>query len=94
MPRKKQQQQEPIDYFGSLEYGMDDYDDPTEHMSPEEIRALERYVAMTQAGPNYWDGINEHEYDDDDDDEVDYPGYAPPNDNLYPGEFDNSDDEE
>ena len=45
MSRRKQQ-----DYFGSLDYGMDEYDDPIDSMSPEEIRRLADYVEMIQGG--------------------------------------------
>ena len=49
MPRRKQQSI-PSDYYGSLDYGMDEYDDPIDCMSPEEIRRLADYVEMIQGG--------------------------------------------
>ena len=49
MPRRKQQSI-PTDYYGSLDYGMDEYDDPIDSMSPEEIRRLADYVEMIQGG--------------------------------------------
>lgn len=72
-----------MDYYNSMDYGMDDYDDPTEHMTPAQIRALERYVAMTQGAG----------YDDEEEDE-DYPSFNPPPDPLYPGELGDYSDEE
>lgn len=49
MSRSKQQSI-PTDYYGSLDYGMDEYDDPIDSMSPEEIRRLADYVEMIQGG--------------------------------------------
>lgn len=76
MSRRKQQ-----DYFGSLDYGMDEYEDPIDCMSPEEIRRLADYVEMIQGG-RY---ANRQRKQADDD--------LPVNpDTLYPEEY--SDDEE
>ena len=49
MSRSKQQSI-PTDYYESLDYGMDEYDDPIDSMSPEEIRRLADYVEMIQGG--------------------------------------------
>lgn len=74
---------------GSLEYGMDDYDDPTENMTPSEIKALANYIDSIRGG-----GYEDDESDDSDEeyDEAD-TSYVPPADPLYPGEFDDDDEE-
>ena len=87
MPRRKQQSI-PTDYYGSLDYGMDEYDDPIDSMSPEEIRRLADYVEMIQGG-RYTDN-----FEDDSDEDDDQANYEPPPDPLYPGDYtDDSDDE-
>ena len=95
MPRRKKQQQKaqypepPPDYYGSLEYGMDDYDNPLDKMTPEEIRQLANYVKMVQGGW-YTDDFE----DSSDSDNGEQANYAPPPDPLYPGDYtDDSDDE-
>lgn len=88
MPRRKQQNysDDEDDYFGSVEYGMDDYDDPIDHMTPEEINQLAEYISMIQGGKAGDDFI--------DDDYEEPMHYVPPSDNLYPGEFDNDSDDD
>ena len=90
MPRRKKQQQIPVpppDYYGSLEYGMDDYENPMDKMTPDEIRQLADYVEMIQGG-RYTDNF------EDDSDEDDQANYEPPPDPLYPGDYtDDSEDE-
>lgn len=79
MPKRKTQQRKrkqvdippPDDYYGCVEYGMDDYDDPTEHMTPEQIEALAQYVQMMEGC---------RDFDEPSGDEGDIP---PP----YTGEF-------
>lgn len=44
MPRKTREN----DYLPSTEYGMDEYDDPLENMTPDEIREFADYVEMIQ----------------------------------------------
>ena len=91
MSSRKKQQQIPIpppDYYGSLEYGMDDYDDPIDKMTPDEIRQLADYVEMIQGG-RYTDNFEDVSDDDD------QANYEPPSDPLYPGDVtDDSDDED
>lgn len=93
MSRRKKQQQIPIpppDYYGSLEYGMDDYDDPIDKMTPDEIRQLADYVEMVQGG-RYTDDFE----DSSDSDDNDQANYEPPPDPLYPGDYtDDSEDED
>lgn len=79
MPRRKKQQVvEEDDYCpGCLEYGMDDYDDPTDHMTPEEIQELAKYISEINGGrgemlyPDDFidDEAEEGEEDDEDDEE-------------------------
>lgn len=92
MPRRKKQQQIPVpppDYYGSLEYGMDDYENPMDKMTPDEIRQLADYVEMIQGGRNT------DNFEDDSDDDDDQANYEPPPDPLYPGDVtDDSDEEE
>ena len=81
MSRRRKQQDIPPDYYGSIDYGMDEYEDPIDCMSPEEIRRLADYVEMIQGG-RY---ANRHRKQADDD--------LPVNpDTIYPEEY--SDDEE
>lgn len=104
MPRRKKsvdfvEEDVEDDYYpGSLEYGMDDYDDPTDHMTPEEIEALAQYIDMIQNGVGGGG-------DDNDDDDSDYEppkrgrskSRAPqPANRLYPDEpeGDSDDDDE
>lgn len=103
MPRRKksvdfvEDEVEEDDYYpGSLEYGMDDYDDPTDHMTPEEIEELAQYIDMIQNGGG-GDG------DDDDDSDYEPPkrgrskSRAPPplsEDLLYPDEPEGDSDDE
>lgn len=95
MPRRKkveyeeEEEEEPYYYggAGSLQYGMDDYDDPTENMTPAEIAALADYVEGIRGG------AYDDEEDDDDDSDYDEPSYIPPADPLYPGDFDDDDEE-
>ena len=92
MPRRKKQQQIPVpppDYYGSLEYGMDDYENPMDKMTPDEIRQLADYVEMIQGG-RYTDNFE----DDSDSDEDDQANYEPPPDPLYPGDVTDDSDEE
>lgn len=42
MPRRQKKQQE---NYESVEYGMDDYDDPLEHMTPQEIKKLAKFIS-------------------------------------------------
>ena len=69
MPRRKKQEEQfpepPPDYYGSLEYGMDDYDDPLDKMTPDEIRQLADYVEMMQGG-RYTDNFEDGSDSDDD----------------------------
>lgn len=84
MPRRKQQNIPPDYYYGSMDYGMDEYEDPIDCMSPEEIRRLADYVEMIQGGR--YANRQRRQVDDDDN--------LPVNpDTLYPEE-EYSDDEE
>lgn len=83
MPRKKQQQRRnqaiPEDYFGgSVEYGMDDYDNPLDHMSQQEMNEFADYIAMIQnkggkygIEPQNGEEIDDEEYLYDEDDSED-----------------------
>lgn len=58
MPRRKNQPKKKLveeeEYCpGCLEYGMDDYDDPTDHMTPEEIQELAKYITEMNGGMLY-----------------------------------------
>lgn len=82
MPRRKKAEIPDDDYFGCVEYGMDDYDDPLDHMSPGEIEELANYVQMSEGG-----GYPEYDSSDDDDDSPP-PNYQMNEGSLYPREFD------
>lgn len=95
MPRRKKIEEYPEEdeYFnGSLEYGMDDYDDPTDQMTPEEIEELAHYIEMIQNGGG-------EDFDDDsEEDEVPTRGRrvskAKRPDALYPEDYEEGSDDE
>lgn len=99
MPKRKKQvnfEEEEIDPYyynggGSLEYGMDDYDDPTEHMTPAELKALAQYISMMKGG-GAGNRMDEDDDDDDDDDDSINP-YIPPG-PLYPPEDEEYDEDD
>ena len=66
---------------------MDDYENPMDKMTPDEIRQLADYVEMIQGG-RYTDNFED---DSDDDDQA---NYEPPPDPLYPGDVTDDSDEE
>lgn len=68
---------------------MDDYDGPLEKMSPAEMRNFTRYVAELH-GMGYPED-SENEFVGEEESAYIPP---PPQDKLYPGEFDDSSDEE
>lgn len=99
MPRRKKLdfEEEEIDPYyynggGSLEYGMDDYDDLTDHMSDAELKALAQYIDAINSGRTG----GEEDDDEEEEDEEDYgeadPSYIPPADPLYPGDFDDNEE--
>lgn len=84
MPRRKKQEEIPEeqeDYFGSVEYGMDDYDDPLDDLTPDEINQLADYIDMIRGRR----GADSDESDESDDE-------GSPSNSLYP--MDDDDDEE
>lgn len=85
MPRRKKQveiPEEQEDYFGSIEYGMDDYNDPLDDLTAEEINQLANYIDMIQG--------RRGAVSDDSDDNSD----ESPSNSLYPLEDNNDDDDE
>lgn len=97
MPRRKKLdfEEEEIDLYyynggGSLEYGMDDYDDPTDHMSDAELKALAQYIDVINGGRA--GGKDEEEEEEKKDYRKVKHLYILPADPLYPGDFDDNEE--
>lgn len=97
MPRRKKlnfEEEEINSYYynggGSLEYNIDNYNNPTNYMSNTELKALAQYINVINDGRA--GGKDEEEEEEKKDYRKVKHLYILPADPLYPGDFD--DDEE